>query len=151
MIKRWLFYLVLMAFVSHNIVFLFQILLGTQPRINVACPLAISFINTPLLFDRDELFFNTQVYNLSYPDKKVTLTRRDIRPGLFSYFNMLYFAHWGKYHQMPGASAIILSHYFCHENAFMKKLNLVPPISIERKISDSRNLVLVEETIQCQK
>ena len=151
MIKQVAFHLILIAFISHNIIYLSEMLSGNQPRINDKCPLAISLLNTPLLFDREDLFFNTQLFNLSYQDKIVSLTRRDIRKGLFSYFDMLYFAHWGKYSKMAGANATILSNYFCHENMFMKKMKLLPPETIERQIFDSQNRLILGEIIECRK
>jgi len=148
--KRVAIYLILIAFVSHNVLYFFKMLSGTQPQINASCPVAISLLNTPLLFDRDDLFFNTQVFNLTYSNAVVSLTRRDIRKGLFSYFDMLYFSHWGKYYKMPGANAAILSHYFCHNQSFLEKMNLAAPQSVERKVFDSKNNVVVEESVVCE-
>jgi len=151
MTKRVIFYLILVTFISHNILYLFTMMSGKQPRINGKCPLAISFINTPLLFDREELFFNTQIYTLMSTEETISLTRRDIRKGFFSYFNMLYFSHWGEYAPIPGANRLLLSHYFCLDKTFLTKLNIKPPRSVERQIFDSQNKLVHREIIECQK
>jgi hypothetical protein len=149
--RPWAFYLILVAFSSHNLVYLSKMLFGNQPIINDKCPFAISLLNTPLLFDRDKLFFNTQEFKLTYQDKVVSLTRRDIRKGLFSYFDMLYFSHWGTYSQIDGADEAILSGYFCHRNTFMTKMKLKPPTTIERQIFDSQNRPIFREMFECRK
>ncbi len=151
MISRRLFFVIVAIFVSHNVASLWRVFSGTQPFINTDCPLAITLINAPLLFDREELFFNTQYFKLSYPDTSVTLSRKEIRPGLFSYFDMLYFSHWGKYQNIPGANKALLTHYFCKPTSFLEKLHLSVPQSLTRQILDSKGQILLEETIQCQK
>lgn len=151
MIKKLIFYFIVLTFISHNLFYFFKILSGKQPEINSKCPLVISLINTPLLFDRETLFFNTQIYNLKYSDKTVSLSRRDIRKGLFSYFDMLYFSHWGKYFHIEGANPKILAHYFCQNNSFMGRLQLNPPESVSRQIYSFKNKLLFEETVECQK